>query len=80
MHGKQLHRRIFFAPIGRNVTTLVCLIRSKSKSEKHLILNSSALAIGSGFGSPHNEYKPSENEEFNWGSDIDVKTFDTELL
>jgi hypothetical protein len=52
---------------GRNVTTLVCLIRSKSKSEKHLILNSSALAIGSGFGSPHNEYKPSENEEFNLG-------------
>jgi hypothetical protein len=37
---------------GRNVSTLVCLIRSKSRVGKDFILNSTVLAIGNGFGPP----------------------------
>jgi hypothetical protein len=51
---------------GRNVVTLVCLVRSKSKIGKNLILNSSALAIGSGFGPSDNNiyYGPPYNNGY----------------
>jgi hypothetical protein len=37
----------------KSIVTVVCLIRSKSRSGKKIILNSSVLAIGNGFGPPH---------------------------
>jgi hypothetical protein len=48
---------------GRSVATVVCLIRSRSRENKNLLLNSTVLAIGNGFGPPHNEHDIDELEE-----------------
>ncbi len=47
---------------GRKVVTAVCLIRSKSRDSKNLVLDSSVLAIGNGFGPPHYTYEAEEAE------------------